>query len=323
AAEAWALGAEAFARGSEVTFARTPSLHTVAHEAAHIIQQRAGVEIVGGIGREGDLYERHADQVANRVARGQSSEDLLDAAPDARGRGRDGGNLWARQPPSSQPPVTQLRRIPPNVRALLTAVGGGKGANFFANEEGALLLIDRAMEELTPAERAKVKTRRLGGLTEAEFNALPRLERRSKYAEAILAEFPALKLGEPTLLDVFPRPGTADVANIGKVAKHADDIFDSIASGARDAWLTQIFGAASLAAAKAKYANARTRMNALVAAKKVVTDRGSGFSEEVEEGGLTDANQISVAPSTIDSPDLNESISIFVHESMHAGNPGD
>src|SRR5262249_55717530 len=33
--------------------------------------------------------------------------------------------------------------------------------------------------------------------------------------------------------------------------------------------------------------------------------------------------QISVAPSTIDSPDLNESISIFVHESMHAGNPGD
>src|SRR5687768_4113437 len=48
AAEANAsLGAQAYAKGSDIAFAGTPDLHTAAHEAAHVVQQRAGVHLKG------------------------------------------------------------------------------------------------------------------------------------------------------------------------------------------------------------------------------------------------------------------------------------
>lgn len=78
AAGARAMGAEAFTTGDHVAFAREPALATAAHEAAHVVQQRAGVQLPGGVGRVGDEHERHADVVAARVVAGQSSEDLLD-----------------------------------------------------------------------------------------------------------------------------------------------------------------------------------------------------------------------------------------------------
>lgn len=79
AAGAKAMGAEAYATGDHVAFASTPTLHTAAHEAAHTVQQRAGVQLKGGVGAVGDTYERHADEVADRVVQGKSAEDLLDA----------------------------------------------------------------------------------------------------------------------------------------------------------------------------------------------------------------------------------------------------
>jgi hypothetical protein len=63
-------------------------LHTVAHEAAHVIQQRSGVQLHGGVGAVGDPYEQHADQVADAVVQGHSVEALLDrhaGGPDSRG----------------------------------------------------------------------------------------------------------------------------------------------------------------------------------------------------------------------------------------------
>lgn len=304
------FGAEAFAVGADVSFARAPSLHTAAHEAAHVVQQRAGLDVSGGVGHEGDRYERHADAVADAVTRGESSERLLDATP-----GTTGNALTA------PVPVRQLRRIPPNVRALLTSTTGpGKGENFDANAEGVLRLIELAMAELTPVQRAKVRTERLAGKTDAQFDALPRQERRSRYAEAIRKQFPDLELGDPKLLDMLPRPLTADVANITKVVGHADTVYADIASGARDVWLTQVFGATSLVAAKAKYAKGRTAMNTLHASNHIVTDRGSGFSGQVFEGGLTGPSQISIMPSVIDTPDTNGSCITLIHESMHAGN---
>ena len=56
------MGAEAIASGTHVAFAGPPSLFTAAHEAAHVVQQAAGVDIDGGVGRDGDRYERHADE---------------------------------------------------------------------------------------------------------------------------------------------------------------------------------------------------------------------------------------------------------------------
>ena len=74
-------GASAYAKGKQVAFAGTPSLRTVAHEAAHTVQQRAGVQPEGGVGRVGDPYEQQADRVADAVVAGRSAEPLLPAPP--------------------------------------------------------------------------------------------------------------------------------------------------------------------------------------------------------------------------------------------------
>jgi hypothetical protein len=72
------LGADAYAIGDAVAFSRSPDLHTAAHEAAHVVQQRGGVQLKGGIDQPGDAYERHADAVADAVVAGQSAAPLLD-----------------------------------------------------------------------------------------------------------------------------------------------------------------------------------------------------------------------------------------------------
>ena len=74
-----AMGAEAYATGNHVAFqGGAPSLHTAAHEAAHVVQQRAGVSLSGGVGQVGDSYEQHADAVADAVVQGRSAESILD-----------------------------------------------------------------------------------------------------------------------------------------------------------------------------------------------------------------------------------------------------
>jgi hypothetical protein len=77
-ASARAMSAQAYATGSHIVFDGAPDLRTAAHEAAHIVQQKAGVQVTDGVGREGDRYEQHAEAVAARVAAGQSAEQLLD-----------------------------------------------------------------------------------------------------------------------------------------------------------------------------------------------------------------------------------------------------
>jgi hypothetical protein len=78
AASANAMGARAFATGNHVVLGAGADLHTVAHEAAHVVQQRGGVQLKGGVGEVGDPYERHADAVADLVVAGKSAQALLD-----------------------------------------------------------------------------------------------------------------------------------------------------------------------------------------------------------------------------------------------------
>jgi hypothetical protein len=72
------MGAQAYATGSSVAFKSSPDMFTAAHEAAHVVQQRAGVSLKGGVGEVGDQYEQHADAVAETVVQGKSAEGLLD-----------------------------------------------------------------------------------------------------------------------------------------------------------------------------------------------------------------------------------------------------
>jgi hypothetical protein len=76
-----ALGASAFAVGDAVAFASPPDLHTAAHEAAHVVQQRAGLRPDGGSIDTGssDSLEKHADAVADAVVAGRSAQSILDS----------------------------------------------------------------------------------------------------------------------------------------------------------------------------------------------------------------------------------------------------
>jgi hypothetical protein len=71
------IGARAYAIGNSLAFDEEPDVHTAAHEAAHVVQQRGGVQLPGGASVAGDAHEVHADAVADRVGRGESSAELL------------------------------------------------------------------------------------------------------------------------------------------------------------------------------------------------------------------------------------------------------
>jgi hypothetical protein len=78
ASSAQAMGADAYATADHVVLGRGTDLRTVAHEAAHVVQQRSAIQLKDGVGAAGDPYECHADAVADRVVAGQSVEELLD-----------------------------------------------------------------------------------------------------------------------------------------------------------------------------------------------------------------------------------------------------
>lgn len=78
------LGARAYTFGEDIAFRDpAPSLRTVAHEAAHVIQQRIGVAVPQGLGRADDIHERQAEAVADQVAAGGSAVPLLAALTPA------------------------------------------------------------------------------------------------------------------------------------------------------------------------------------------------------------------------------------------------
>jgi hypothetical protein len=114
-----ALGAQAYATGHHVAFVGTPSLHTAAHEAAHVVQQRAGIQLKGGVGMAGDAHEQHADAVADLVVQGRSAEGLLaQYAQTSSGAGGAGQAAVQRQTPgdSSGPPASSTNPDAPPVK---------------------------------------------------------------------------------------------------------------------------------------------------------------------------------------------------------------
>lgn len=138
-----AMGAQAYATGNDIAFRAAPDLHTAAHEAAHVIQQRGGVQLAGGVGQAGDAYERHADLVADRVVRGESAAELLGAGPGG------GGGSAVQSKPAHDTPMQALQldvgtaQQPSNTRERQAAVRNlGEISSFgdaFYSRAGAVL----------------------------------------------------------------------------------------------------------------------------------------------------------------------------------------
>ena len=78
AAASGRMGALAYTAGDRVAFRSEPDLNLAAHEATHVVQQRNGAKLPGGVGRPGDAYEQQADAAAEAVGRGESAEPVLD-----------------------------------------------------------------------------------------------------------------------------------------------------------------------------------------------------------------------------------------------------
>ncbi len=129
---AGAMGARAYASGDDVAFASEPDLHLAAHEAAHVVQQRGGVRLSGGVGRAGDSYERHADAAADLVVRGESAESLLDEMAH---RGSQGGPAVQRDEEymTTERYIAQHQaRLGPGTAAALGTLENSLGAGILA-----------------------------------------------------------------------------------------------------------------------------------------------------------------------------------------------
>ncbi|MCE9575318.1 MAG: DUF4157 domain-containing protein [Deltaproteobacteria bacterium] len=121
AAAAANIGARAYATGDHVAFDGAPDLHTAAHEAAHVVQQRAGVHLVGGVGAAGDRYEAHADAVADLVVQGRPAAALLDQLA---GSGAMGGAV---QRKVKGFPYVEVKQVPHDVIDAVMSDGGFPG----------------------------------------------------------------------------------------------------------------------------------------------------------------------------------------------------
>jgi hypothetical protein len=159
AASARDMGAQAYATGNHVVLGDRADLHTVAHEAAHVVQQRGGVQLKGGVGEAGDAYERQADAVADHVVRGESAEHLLGP------RGSDGG---ARAVQKQQPGgPAEAQAAPPQPTTVTNQITDGPyrwQSKFEVTQSGTeyrVVIRPKLVPDagVTPAQVTDVKTR--------------------------------------------------------------------------------------------------------------------------------------------------------------------
>lgn len=273
--------------------------------------ERPSVAVSSGAGRPAAAVQGEATKVAALV-------EVL--------QGSAGNRAVARLLAPTGGRLLQRRRLPPRAhleRLLFHNAGGAvtDAPAAAAHRAGMERLTGLAEQEMTAAQRARVTTLAHRGTTAATWAALSDSERRLREADAVMQVRPDLITHDPAHIVTGPRAGTRDAANLASVVASANRIFARIATGVVDAHIAQVFGAANVATAKAKYAHGRTRMNELNALvpTQIVTDR-SGYNDEAHIGGATTHDRILVQTSVFDEPDSRESVVTLIHESLHAGN---
>jgi len=176
------MGADAYATGSHVVLGKGgASLHTQAHEAAHVLQQQQGVSLSGGVGKAGDVYERHADEVADAVVAGKSAEGIIGQITSG-GSGANGGNTTIqRQEVKNTVPVGHDMKDDKNKSTrdgADPAVADGAAA-----QQGALA---RATSAYTVARLFRVESETLAPMLRSIANDAARLHASSRRADAAI-----------------------------------------------------------------------------------------------------------------------------------------
>gem|GEM_PF-2288467 len=171
------INAEAYTSGSRVAFASaSPSLHTAAHEAAHAVQQRGGVQLKGGVGQSGDAYEQHADAVADRVVQGASAVDLLNLFSGGSG----GAAVQKQQGDAAAPTPAPTGGAPTATGGAPTATGGGAGKDHYEVELKAWIPHSTVVDPEEPA-RAQTWLAGINAVANAIANSLPGLQAQLHY----------------------------------------------------------------------------------------------------------------------------------------------
>jgi hypothetical protein len=151
------LGAHAYASGEQIAFAEEPDLYLVAHEVAHVVQQRAGVALPGAVSVGGDAYERQADAVAEAVVGGRDAAPLL-GGEHAGARGDVVQGEWHRgdalptqpglrpeaPPPGVVEPFTVYHFTPPRPSSETVLLIGG----MHGNERSGIEVVDDILDHL-------------------------------------------------------------------------------------------------------------------------------------------------------------------------------
>lgn len=131
AAASRAIGAKAYTVGDKIAFdSPNPSPHIVAHEAAHVVQQRGGVRLKSGVGEVGDSYEQQADAVGQAASRGESVAHMLGGGGGSRG---DAGA--ASSAPSVQRYTEPAKNQFVSENGKLSVFGRGGNNTFYATTE--------------------------------------------------------------------------------------------------------------------------------------------------------------------------------------------
>ncbi len=97
------LSAQAFTRGEHIALAGQPSLHDLAHETAHVVQQRhAPSGLPTGLTDPSHPLEKQADSIAHQVSQGGSALPILSSLPF--------GPQGTASTPSTALPVMRIRK---------------------------------------------------------------------------------------------------------------------------------------------------------------------------------------------------------------------
>jgi outer membrane biosynthesis protein TonB len=103
------IHARAFTVGQDIAFGPAgfspgagEGRRLLAHELTHVVQQRRGVQLPGGMDHVTDSYERHAHALAEQVVSGRSAEALVSQGPAPQG-GASSGVVQRQVDPSQIP----------------------------------------------------------------------------------------------------------------------------------------------------------------------------------------------------------------------------
>ncbi len=276
---AYILHAMAYAQGNHVVFAGMPDLYTIAHEAAHVVQQRRHMQIAGGICQADDIYEQHADAVARLVMAGKSAEGLLDDFAHMQDELSD----------------TDIHDLPTygNIiqRRIITLAAENALLVNPANENAYRWTVIRTLKALHPndlnALLAHTYALDLQALqTQASVDAINNVIPLVAYMRT---QFPHVVYPGPGRTYASPTPG-AEKIRFDKIISWSLEILDRIGKGQGDAHITEVFCNGptpyTIADIRSRFTASYQKLFNLVTRGLVFTDM-TGAREEMDIGADT------------------------------------